>query len=123
MTPPPTPTSPPPTATAEDVAAIRQIVTQYWAAFNEYDVDLAVTMLEPGYRAQEVELIRSDIGRMKIFRVTLDVTEKSPPTVNDDGDYQTYLSLKTPIDTRTVKMVFRRIDGQWWIVYSNPVEE
>ena len=108
---------------SEDVAAIRQIVEAYWEAFNEYDVDHAVTMLEPGYRAQEEDLIRSDIGRMKILRVTLEVSEETPPTLNADGDYETYLSLKTPIDTRTVLMVFRRIEGQWWIIFSDEVEE
>ena len=109
--------------TAEDVAAIRGIVSKYWEAFNDYDVDHAVTMLEESYRAREVELIRGDIGRMRIFRVKLDVTEKTPPAINADGDYETYLSMETPIDTRTVKMVFRRIDGQWWIVYSSQIEE
>ena len=122
-TPSPTPIPASTSDSAGDVAAIRQMVAKYWEAFNEYDVDLAVTMLEPSYRAQEEELIRDDIGWMKLFRVTLDVSEKTPPTINDDGDYETYLSIKTPIDTRTVLMVFGHIKGQWWIVYSNPVEE
>ena len=130
-----TPTAVPPTETpwttpatlpareaADDVAEIRRIVTEYWEAFNEYDVDRAVTMLEPGYRAQEEELIRKDIGRMKLFRVKLEVSEDAPPTLNADGDYETYLSIGTPIDTRTVLMVFRRIEGRWWIVYSDEIE-
>lgn len=79
-------------------------------------------MLEPGYRAQEEELIRKDIGRMKLFRVKLEVSEDAPPTLNADGDYETYLSIGTPIDTRTVLMVFRRIEGRWWIVYSDEIE-
>lgn len=79
-------------------------------------------MLEPGYRTQEEESIRSDIGRMKLFRVKLDVSEESPPSLNADGDYETYLSVKTPVDTRKVLMVFRQIDGQWWIVFSGEVE-
>ena len=110
-------------ASAEDIAEIRQIVAEYWEAFNDYDVDHAITMLEPTYRAQEEELIRKDIGRMKLFRATLELSEETPPSMNDEGNYETYLSAKTPIDTRTVLMVFRRIEGQWWIVYSDEVEE
>jgi len=91
-------------------------------AFNEYDIDQAITMLEPGYRAQEEEPIRKDIGTMKLFRVKLEVSEETPPTPNVNGDYETYLSMKTPVDTRRVLMVFRRIDGQWWIVFSDEVE-
>ena len=106
----------------EDVVAIRLIVKAYWEALNGYDVDHAITMLEPAYRATEEELIRKDIGRMKLFRVKLGVSEETPPTLNEDGDYQTYLSIETPVDTRRVLMVFRRIDGAWWIVYSSEVE-
>ncbi len=70
--PPPTPS--PPESSREDVASIRQIVYNYWEATNAYDVDLMLTMLEDGYRAQEEESIRSDIGRMKLFRVKLEVS-------------------------------------------------
>ena len=108
---------------AQDIAEIRQIVAEYWKAMNEYNVDHAITMLEPAYRAQEEELIRKDIGRMKLFSVTLDVSEETLPTMNAGGDYETYLSVKTPIDTRTLLMVFRRTEGQWWIVYSDEVDE
>ena len=103
------------------MAEIRQMAEAYWEALNEYDVDHAISMLEPAYRAQEEDLIRADIGRMKLFRVKLEVSEETPPTPNADGDHETYLSVKTPIDTRRVLMVFRRIEGRWWIVYSDEV--
>ena len=118
----PPPTEPSGSSPEQEVAKIRQIAEAYWVTLNEYDVDHALTMLEPGYRAQEEELIRSDIGRMKLFRVKLEVSEVIPPSLNADGDYETYLSLKTPVDIRRVLMVFRRIDGQWWIVFSGEVE-
>ena len=79
-------------------------------------------MLEGSYRAAEEELIRKDIGKMKLFRVKLGVSEETPPTLDDNGDYETYLSLETPIDTRRVLMVLRRIGGEWWIIYSDEVE-
>ena len=106
----------------EDIETVRAIVAAYWKSLNDYDVDHAITMLEPAYRAAEEELIRKDIGRMKLFRVKLDVSEETPPTLNENGDYETYLSLKTPVDTRRVLMVLRQIDGAWWIVSSGEVE-
>ena len=108
--------------TADDVAEIRRMVTEYWEALNTYDVDHAIAMLEPAYRALEADLIRRDIGQMKLFRVKLGVSEETPPVINDEGDYEIYLSIDTPIDKRKVLMVFRRIEGQWWIVYSDEVE-
>ncbi len=118
----PAQTEPSDSTPAQEVAEIRQMAEAYWEALNEYDVDHAVTMLEPSYRAQEEELIRSDIGRMQLFRVKLGVSVETPPSLNADGDYVTYLSLETPVDTRRVLMVFRRIDGQWWIIFSDEVE-
>lgn len=118
----PTPGTGSGTSEAEEVEAIRRIITQYWEALNDYDVDHAITMLEPAYRAAEEEQIRRDIGRMKMFRAKLGVSEESPPTLNAEGDYETYLSVKTPVDTRRVLMVFRQIDGAWWIVYSEEVD-
>ena len=117
-----TQTEPSDSSPEQDVAEIRQIAKAYWLTLNEYDVDHAITMLEPGYRAQEEELIRKDIGLMKLFGVKLKITEETPPTLNAEGDYETYLNMKTPVDTRRVLMVFRRIDGQWWIVFSDEVK-
>lgn len=113
-----TPAPAPPESDPEAVAAIRRIVYAYWTALNRYDVDSAITMLEHGYRAQEEEAIRSDIGRMKLFGATLEVSEETPPTVNADGNYETYLTLRTPVDTRRALMVFSHIDGRWQIIFS-----
>ena len=98
------------------------MVKAYWGAFNDYEADRALPMLEDGYRELEEDLIRRDIGRMKLFRIRLDVSEETPPVPNADGDYETWISMKTPVDTRSVKMIFRRIDGQWRIVFSDEVE-
>ena len=68
------------------------------------------------------ELIRKDIGRMKILRVKLGVSEETSPTLNENGDYEVFLKLETPIDTRRVKMVFSRISGQWRITFSGEVD-
>ena len=67
----------------------------YRHAFNVYDADPPPSMLEENYRANEEDLIRRDIGRMK---------------------------LATPVDTRRLKMAFRRIEEQWRIVFSDEVE-
>ena len=106
----------------ENVAAIRRMVQTYWEAFNDYDADRALQMLEEGYRTLEDELIRKDIGRMKLFRIKLEVSEETPPELNEDGDYATYIGMKTPVDSRRVLMIFRRIEGQWRIVFSDEVE-
>lgn len=108
---------------ADDIAAIRAIVVAYWEAFSDWDADRALLMLEPEYRASEDPLIRHDIGRLEQFGVRLEVSEETPPTLNAEGDYETYVTMVTPVDTLRLLMVFRRIDGQWWIVFSDIVVE
>ena len=112
----------PPDTTEEDIATILSIIEEYWEALNEYDVDRAIPMLEESYRTAEEELIRKDTGRMKLFRAKLGVSEETPLSLKENGEYETYLSVKTPVDTRRVLMVFRKIEGQWWIGYSDLVE-
>ena len=109
-------------ASAEDSATIMRMVEAYWDAFNSYNADVAVSMLEENYRASKEDLIRRDIGRMKLFRVKLEVSEGKPLALNKAGDYEIYLKLATPVDSRRLKMVFRRIQGQWRIVFSDEVE-
>ncbi len=109
-------------SSAEDVATITGMVDAYWAAFNAYDADVAVSMLEASYRADEEELIRRDIGRMKLFRVQLDVSEEKALALTDRGDYETYLKIATPVDSRRLLMIFRHIEGRWWIVFSDEIE-
>lgn len=122
-TPTGTPTATPSAvSSAEDIATIMRIVEDYWAALNDYDVDLALTMLEDSYRAKEEDPIRRDIGRMKLFRVKLGVSVEKPLALNEAGDYEIYLELTTPVDTRRVLMQFRRIDGDWMIVFSGEVD-
>lgn len=107
----------------EDVAAIRAIVAACWEAFSDWDADRALLMLEPEYRASEDALIRHDMGRLDQFGVRLEVSEETPPTLNAEGEYETYVTMVTPLDTLQLLMVFRRIDGQWWIVFSDVVVE
>ena len=118
----PADTTPVPSA-ADDIAAIRAIVEAYWEAFNDWDADRALLMLEPAYRASEEELIRHDIERLEQFGVRLDVSEETPPALSAEGDYETYVTMVTPIDTLRLRMVFRLIDGEWWIVFSGVVVE
>ena len=116
------PTEAPNTENPHDKATIQRMVHEYWGYFNAYDPDRALAMLEPHYRAAEDPLIRKDIGRMKLFRVKLEVSVEKPPARNADGDYETYLTLKTPVDSRRLLMVFRQIGEQWWIAFSGEVD-
>ncbi len=123
---PPTP-APAPTATptpfVDPTPELRQLAFDYWAAFNDYDDDTVVAYLEDGYRQEREEQIRTDIGRIKFFRVTLGVEEQSPPAMIDPDLWEMYIKMKEPTGTRTIRMEFQLVGGTWKISYSEEVDD
>ena len=136
-TPSPTPTpeptnTPEPTAIAsppEDAAAdvemdsfIRGLTLDYWDAFNAYDADTVLDFFETSYRQEREEYVRADIGTLKLFGVKLGVSEESPPTMVAHDEWEMYVTMKEPLGTRIIQMVFKEIDGEWKVTYSEEVK-
>ena len=103
---------------AADAAALRSLTEAYWDAFNGYEPDTVLSLLEPGYRAERDETIRSEIGRLSAFGVTLGVSVETPPALIGPDEAETLVSLRTPLGSRQVRMVFTRIEGEWWITFA-----
>ena len=95
---------------------------EYWDAFNAYDADEAVAMLEPAYRAAEEEPIRRDIGRMRMFRAKLDLSEETPPVLMESGLWEMFMSMGTPIGAKRIRMEFVEDGGRWYISFADEVE-
>ena len=100
-------------------AELRELASRYWEAFNEYDTAQVLAMLEPVHRAAEEDAIRGDIGRMKMFRAKLTVSEVSPPVSTESGRWEMFMSMATPIDTRTIRMEFVEDNGRWYISFAD----
>ena len=117
--PPTTNTTPPPaTVTPEDVDDARQVVFEYWDAFNSYDVERALTYLEESYRQEREEDIRSDIGRMRTFGTKLGVEEEAEPAITPEGKVEIRIKLGTPIGTRHVTYHLVKVNEEWKIGFS-----
>jgi hypothetical protein len=112
-------------AVAEDtveVTALRELAFQYWNAVNDYDIDSVLAFLESTYRAQREEQIREDIARLEQFSVELGVTEHLPPHLAVSGQWEMYLFMETPIDTRRLRMAYLKDGDRWWITHAEEVE-
>jgi hypothetical protein len=116
-----TPTPTPLGIASGDAEILRELAFSYWEAFNSYDAEGSLSYLHADYRAEREEQIRSDIGRIKTFRVKLGVSEKSPPTFISPTKGEMFLSMKEPIGTRTIRMAFVNIGGQWEINFAEEV--
>ncbi len=101
-----------------DVESVRAVVSAFWAAYNAYDPETAVSFLHATYRASKEPIIRSEIRRIKTFGVQLGVTEKSTPILLGPDEAEMYLNLKEPLGTRTILTRLLRHGDTWVIVYS-----
>ena len=70
------------------------------------------------YRAAEEKQRCGDIGRMKLFRLQLGVSEEyaNPPSGADE--WELHITLTTPAGPRRVHQVFAWDGERWWITYS-----
>ncbi len=117
----PTPTAVP-AEEQQDLEAIRRLAFEYWIAFNEHDTDKVLSYLEESYAAQRQGDISDQIGRIKLFRVSLGVSQRSSPVLLSPTEGEMMLNLKEPLGTRTIRMGFRKVDGDWKITYAEDIE-
>jgi hypothetical protein len=103
---------------AEDAQAIRDLAFKFWAAYNAYDPDTAVSYLDESYRTAKEQTIRDEIGRIKSFGVQLGMSEKTAPTLTGTDQAEMSLNMKEPIGTRTILMKFAKQGDAWIITYS-----
>ncbi len=119
--PPPADNPPPASITQEDVDAARQVVFDYWEAFNNYDVEGVLAYLEEPYRLVKEESITSEIGQMQSFNATLGVEEEALPTITPEGKVKIKIKLSTPLGARHVTYDLVKINNEWKICLT--VEE
>ncbi len=106
----------------EDADAVRKVAFGYWAAFNAYDPDKALSYVEAEYRRQCDETVRHHIGLVESFRVKLGLTEEAPPAMTGPDEGEMYLTMKEPLGARRIHMAFRKIGGEWMITLTEQVE-
>ena len=95
----------------------------YWEAFNSYDADAVVTMYNESYRAAREETVRADISLMKMFSVTLKVTEESPPVLAAPNVGEMYVRVGNPLGVNRVLIVFHKLADGWKIVHAEEVSK
>jgi hypothetical protein len=105
--------------TRQDIDEARQVVLDYWQAFNNYDMKGALAYLEDSYRQERAEGLTSDNDRMKAYYTKLGVEEEAEPSITPDGKIEIKIRLKTPIGARHVTYRLMEVSGGWKICYSS----
>lgn len=114
-TPQSTPAPGPTMAGGSDLAAIRGAMSGYWTAYNAYDAEKALSYLEDNYRTSVEKTVRSEIGKIKTFKVKLGVTEKNAPALAGADKATMFVNMTTPTGAKVIMMSFARVGGVWKI--------
>ena len=105
----------------QETDAVRQLVTEFWEAYNTYDADKALGFMVEEYRQTQEEDVRTNIGLLETFAAKLELTEEGPPQQLENGEAQLFIKLLTPLGERRVHMIFRKVDGEWMVASSEEV--
>ena len=102
-----------------DIDAAWQVVCDYWAAFNAYDLEGVLDCLEESYRqAREAEL-PGEIAQLEAAGRTLDFEEEAEPVVTADGIVVIQIELDIPVlPNRHYTSDVVQVDGVWKICGS-----
>jgi hypothetical protein len=106
--------------TPEDIEAARQVVFAYWEAYNSYDVDGVLALLEDSWREERADEIAGEIGQMKMFGVTLEVEEEAEPAITDET-VGIEMLVNTPLGAKHYIYYLKEIGGEWRIYFAEEV--
>ncbi len=95
-----------------------EVFAGYWKAYNDYEPDKALGFLVEEFRVTQDEDIRNNIGLLQTFAAKVEATAEGPPGQLENGEAQVYLKLMTVVGERRVRMVFRKVDGEWMIALT-----
>jgi hypothetical protein len=104
---------------ADEIDAARQVVYDYWEAFNAYDAEGVFACLEDAYYELRKDEIPGEIGQMQAAKVQLELEEEAEPVVTADGIVVIQIELDVPVlPNRHITYDLIKIDGVWKICGS-----
>ncbi len=111
-----------PGASLDELEEMRRVAFAYWEAFNNYDPDKTLSYLEDNYREQREDTVRDEISRVKRFRVHLGMSEEAAPKFTSPEEGEMLFKMKEPLGSRKIRMAFRKVNGEWKIVFAEEVK-
>ena len=107
------------TLSQAEIDAARQVVCDYWAAFNAYDLEGVLDCLEESYRQEREADLPGEIAQLEAAGRTLDFEEEAEPVVTADGIVTIQIKLFIPVlPDRHYTYDVVKVDGEWKICGS-----
>ena len=102
-----------------EIDAAWQVVCDYWAAFNAYDLEGVLDCLEESYRQERETDLPGEIAQLEASGRTLDFEEEAEPVVSADGIVTIQIELDIPVlPNRHYAYDVVKVDGVWKICGS-----
>ena len=99
----------------ENLHPAQRVIYEYWAAFNRYNLEEALSYYEESYREPEREGVRKEINMLRTFGITLEVVAVSEPYLISEGKVELSMELNTPIGPKYNMYQLVDIGGEWKI--------
>ena len=97
---------------------LRDKTMRLWDVYNTHDLDALKAFYEESYWNAKEEEIRSDMQPFKLFGVSIEAEETSPPTEISPGRWETRHVGRFPLGSVNMVFVYEEFGGEWLLTYA-----
>ncbi len=125
-TPAPTATPQPEPTPAENASSdpidipehLREKTTQFWEAYNKYDLDALKTFYEENYWNEQEAEVQSNMQPFKSFGMKITAEETSPPTEIAPGKWEIRQTASFSVGSIKMLFIYEEFDEDWLLTYA-----
>ena len=116
--PEPTLTENPSSDTLDIPEHLRNKTTQFWEAYNKYDLDALKTFYEENYWNEQEAEIQSNMQPFKSFAMKVTAEETSPPTEIAPGKWEIRQTASFSVGSIKMIFIYEDFQGDWLLTYA-----
>ena len=104
---------------ATDVAEhLSEKTMKLWEVYNTHDIDALKAFYEANYWNEKEEEIRSNMQPFKLFGVSIEAEETSPPTEIAPGRWEIKHVGRFPLGSVNMVFVYEQFGEDWLLTYA-----
>ena len=116
--PEPTPAENPSTDPLDIPEHLREKTTQFWEAYNKYDLDALKTFYEENYWNEQEAEVQSNMQPFKSFGMKITAEETSPPTEIAPGKWEIRQTASFSVGSIKMVFIYEEFEGDWLLTYA-----
>ena len=97
---------------------LREKTTQFWEAYNKYDLDALKTFYEENYWNEQEEEVQSNMQPFKNFGMKIAAEETSPPTEIAPGKWEIRQTASFSVGSIKMLFIYEEFDEDWLLTYA-----